>query len=252
MDNYGAFALVYDLFMDNIPYDEWIKYIVQLLKKYGIDSGTIVELGCGTGNITNKLSELAYDMIGIDYSEDMLSLASNKAYESNQNILYLCQDMREFNINQRVDAIISVCDCINYILEEGELLQTFKLVEKQLDDKGVFIFDLNTKYYYEMILGNSTIADNKELASFICENTFYEDEDINGMDLTLFIKENNNNYKKYEEEHYRRAYKVDVIINLLSKANLQVINIFDAFTEEDYNETSERIYIIARKKANDL
>lgn len=143
MGSYESFARVYDLFMDNIPYDEWCSYLIELLKEYGIEDGLVLELGCGTGNVTERLFNAGYDMIGVDNSMDMLEIAMEKKEENKKDILYLLQDMREFELYGTVRAVVSICDSMNYILDYGELVQVFSLVNNYLDPGGIFIFDLN-------------------------------------------------------------------------------------------------------------
>ena len=94
-ESYTSFAQVYDMFMDNVDYPAWSKYLIQLLKEYQVEDGLVLDLGCGTGNMTELLAKEGYDMIGVDNSEDMLEIASEKRAESGLNILYLLQDMRE-------------------------------------------------------------------------------------------------------------------------------------------------------------
>ena len=146
MDAYTSFAQVYDLFMDDIPYKEWCDYITNLLKDYHIENGILLDLGCGTGSLTQLLSKQGFDMIGVDNSSDMLEIAIEKKEQSGQDILYLLQDMREFELYGTVKAIISICDSINYILSYEDLVQVFRLVNNYLDPEGIFIFDLNTEY----------------------------------------------------------------------------------------------------------
>ena len=138
MEAYTSFAQVYDLFMDNVPYEMWGEYLTELFKEYEIKDGLLLDLGCGTGKLTRYLAEKGYDMIGVDYSYEMLDIA--KA-QSKDDILYLMQDMREFELYGTVRAIYSACDCVNYILEEEELREVFTLVNNYLDPKGIFIFD---------------------------------------------------------------------------------------------------------------
>ncbi|MDF2537803.1 MAG: hypothetical protein K0S76_824 [Herbinix sp.] len=189
MQPYTGFASVYDIFMDNVPYDDWADYVKHLLNKFKIEKGLILELGCGTGSMTTRLADRGYDMIGIDSSEEMLTIARKNSEAGEKNILYLCQDMREFELYGTVAAVVSVCDSMNYILSEEDLLQVFRLVNNYLDPGGLFIFDLDTQYAYEEVLGDSTIAENREEGSFIWENTYYEEEMINEINLTLFIPE---------------------------------------------------------------
>ena len=109
MESYTGFAEVYDTFMDNVPYREWAQYIRKLLEREGIDSGLVLDLGCGTGSMTEELASYGYDMIGVDNSEEMLEIAMNKKEKSGHDILYLLQDMRQFELYGTVKAIVSVC-----------------------------------------------------------------------------------------------------------------------------------------------
>ena len=278
MEAYSSFAQVYDLFMDNVPYEEWSEYVIALLKEEKIEDGLVLDLGCGTGKMTRLLSAAGYDMIGIDNSEEMLEIAREYLYQqedaeesdieeaevewqgeedaeieelanepSRKNILYLLQDMREFELYGTVRAVISICDSMNYILEEEDLLQVFKLVNNYLDPGGIFIFDMNTRYKYAEMLGETTIAENREEGSFIWENYFDEEEDINQYDLTLFIREEDDRYSKYEETHYQRVYDLELVKQLLEEAGMEFVAAYDAFTKEPVREDSERIYILARE-----
>ena len=144
MSSYESFASVYDMFMDNIPYREWCRYLIGLLQEYGVQDGLVLELGCGTGKATRLLSRAGYDMIGIDNSPDMLEIALEKEGKIKEDILYLLQDMRSFELYGTVRAVVSICDSMNYIIEPDDLLKVFQLVNNYLDPGGVFIFDMNT------------------------------------------------------------------------------------------------------------
>ena len=240
MEAYSEFAGVYDMFMDNIPYREWGEYLIDLLKEYGICDGLLLDLGCGTGTMTELLAEAGYDMIGVDNSDEMLNIAISKRERSGHDILYLNQDMREFELYGTVRAIVSICDSINYITEEEDLLQVFRLVNNYLDMGGLFVFDLNTEYKYRQI-GDATIAENRGEGSFIWENNYYEEEMINEYDLTLFIRGEDGRYDRYMENHLQR------VMELLEKAGLKFVTAYDAFTREPVRAESERIYVIAQE-----
>lgn len=249
MDAYTSFASVYDTFMDNIPYEEWAEYLVDLLKEYGISNGLVLDLGCGTGNMTELLASAGYDMIGVDNAEEMLEIAMEKRAKSGHDILYLLQDMREFELYGTVKAIVSICDSMNYITEEDDLLEVFRLANNYLDPKGIFIFDFNTVYKYREVLGNQTIAEDREDCSFIWDNYYYENEQINEYELSLFIKEQDSDlYRKYQEMHYQKAYDLETIKGLVEESGLEYITAYDAFTRNQPTEESERIYVIVREK----
>ncbi len=249
MDAYTSFASVYDTFMDNIPYEEWAEYLIGLLKEYGVHDGLIADLGCGTGSMTELLATAGYDMIGIDNSEEMLDIAMDKRVKSGNDILYLLQDMRAFELYGTVKAVISICDSINYIQDESDLKEVFRLVNNYLDPQGIFVFDFNTVYKYREVMGNQTIAEDREECSFIWDNYYYEEEGINEYELSLFIKEADSKlYHKYQETHFQKAYELETIQKLLHESGLEYITAYDAFTKNAPTDQSERIYVVAREK----
>ena len=254
MASYESFAKVYDELMDNVPYDTWTEHLIRDLKEYDITDGLICELGCGTGNVTTRLSKAGYDMIGIDNSEEMLAEAMEKRMESGQDILYLQQDMQEFELYGTVRAIVSVCDSLNYITEREELLQVFRLVNNYLDPEGLFVFDFNTEYKYREILGEQTIAEDREECSFIWDNYYDKDERINEYELTLFVRDEEQPqlYRKYQEEHFQRAYTLEQIRHMLTEAGLEYVTAYDDYTKESPHDRSERICVVAREHGKGL
>lgn len=256
---YTGFAAVYDRFMNNIPYDTWASYIIGLLKDYGINDGLICELGCGTGNMTRRLSAAGYDMIGIDISEDMLNIARdvdiNEHVTAQNNILYLMQDMREFELYGTVSAIVSLSDSMNYILEDEDMKKVFKLVNNYLEAGGIFIFDVKTEYFYKEILGDQTIAENQDDCSIIWENEYFEDKMINQYGLTIYQKicsddeeQDSNIYERCEEVHHQRAYKLDKLISLIEESGLEFVKAYEHGTYAEASDRSERFCIVVREK----
>ena len=245
MEAYTGFSEVYDIFMDNVPYKEWAEYIIGLLKEYGIEDGILCELGCGTGKMTKILSDSGFDMIGIDSSADMLDIALEKR-SNDGRILYLNQDMKEMELYGTVRAFVSCCDSVNYLLTEDELSELFKLADNYLDPKGLFIFDMNTRYKYEELLADNVFAENREDASFIWENYYDAEEGINEYDLTLFVKEGEL-YRKYEETHYQKAYDIDRVKKLIEDSGLKLIAVYDAYTRDGVREDSDRVVFVAQE-----
>jgi len=277
MEAYTGFAEVYDLFQDNVPYDQWCVYLSELLSEQGVTKGIVLDLGCGTGNVTERLAAMGFDMIGVDNSEDMLDIAMRKRGDRADSILYLCQDMRDFELYGTVAAVVSICDSMNYITEPEELTEVFRLVNNYLDPGGLFIFDLNTPYKYEELLAENTFAEVRDEGSFIWENYYDGESRINEYDLTLFIREDRTGraaeadraageadvigtggameaggagkelYRRYTETHYQRAYSLEAIRAAAEQAGLVWAAAYDAFTKEPVREDSERVYVVLRE-----
>ena len=255
MDNfqaYGEFARVYDMFQDNVDYEAWGRWLKQQLASRGITDGLVLELGCGTGTMTELLAEAGYDMIGVDNSEEMLAEAMEKRVESGHDILYLLQNMQEFELYGTVRAVVSVCDSMNYITEEEDLEHVFSLVNNYLDPQGIFLFDMNTIYKYQTMIGDTTIAENRDEGSFIWENSYDEETGINTYELTLFIPREDGLYEKDEELHYQRAYSLEKIRELIEKAGLTFVAVYDAYTLDPPREDSERLTFVVREHGKNI
>jgi ubiquinone/menaquinone biosynthesis C-methylase UbiE len=254
MEAYTDFASVYDKFMDETPYEKWYENIVSKLGEYNINDGLILELGCGTGSMTELLASKGYDMIGVDSSDEMLNVACNKKEKSGHDILYLNQDMREFELYGTVRAVVSVCDSLNYLLLDEDIVECFKLVNNYLDPNGIFFFDFNTKYKYETVIGDSVIAENREECSFIWENFYDSEECINEYDLTVFVRNEeasvggNELFNRFNEVHLQRGYTLGEMKGFIAKAGLEFVEAYDADTLGEVTDVSERIYCVAREQ----
>ena len=244
---YGEFARVYDMFQDNIDYEAWASYLKDRLLEYGVKDGLVLDLGCGTGTMTELLADAGYDMIGVDNSEEMLAEAMEKRVESGHDILYLMQDMQEFELYGTVRAVVSVCDSLNYITDEAELEHVFALVNNYLDPEGIFVFDMNTIYKYQTMIGDATIAENREEGSFIWENSFDEETGINTYELALFLPREDGLYEKTEEVHYQRAYALEKIKELIKNAGMELLAVYDAYTMEPPKMDSGRLTFVVRE-----
>lgn len=265
MEAYHDFAGVYDELMDNTPYELWGERLDALIGKYGVsaperdsedildsEKNLVVDLGCGTGTLTELMYQKGYDMIGVDVSESMLNIAMEKKEKNGSEILYLLQDMRELELYSTVGTVFSVCDSLNYILEEEELLAVFSLVNNYLFPGGIFIFDFNTAYKYREVIGDTTIAENRDDCSFIWENFYDPEEEINEYDLTIFVREENDRFRRFTETHFQRGYTVEQMAKLVEKSGMTILEMMDADTGTAVTDTSERVYVVAREQGKKM
>ncbi len=260
MESYTGFAQVYDEFMDNTPYELWAEKIEAFIEQYGItkkkgevssaqeeEKNLVLDLACGTGTLTELLVQKGYDMIGVDLSYDMLEIAREKQEETQSDIMYICQDMRDLELYSTVGTVICACDSINYVLEESGVLETFQRVNNYLHPGGIFIFDFNTSYKYATVLGDCVIAENREDCSFIWENYYHEDRQINEYDITIFAQIDDDIFERFKETHYQRAYELTQMKEMVEKAGLEFIVAFDGDHYGEVTSVSQRILVIARE-----
>ena len=249
MNAYHAFALVYDRMMEEIPYEEWCDFVTDRLYSYGICDGLMLELGCGTGTLTEMFAARGYDMIGVDNSEEMLAEAAAKREESKNSILYLNQDMREFELYGTVRAVVSLCDTMNYLTEYEDLVTVCRLVNNYLDPGGIFLFDLKTDHYFKSI-GCQSFCDADEEVSFIWDNDYDEELHINSYALTLFVQQTDSLYQRCDEYHEQRAFSIEEVRRAIEEAGMTFVEAIDK-NGAPAKEDTDRVYMIAREKGKE-
>ncbi|MCL2049677.1 MAG: class I SAM-dependent methyltransferase [Defluviitaleaceae bacterium] len=243
---YRGFASVYDALMTNAPYDDWAAYInMRLEEVYGgreKKNIIVLDLACGTGNITLRMAKMGYDMLGVDISEDMLAEASRKACEHGASILFLSQDMRELNLYGTVDAAICVCDGMSYILEERELSEIFGRVRLFLNSGGIFIFDMNTEYKFKELYSNFIFegdGENGELYEW--QNKYESDTKINEYQVVF-----HGSREPFMEIHRQRAYAPQDVCKMLAEAGFASVETQDGYSDKPLTPKSERAVYVAR------
>lgn len=272
-ESYQSFASVYDEFMDGTDYRLTADKIQDIIMRYGIsrpaelrtkESGDmdvllaaemnlVVDLGCGTGKLTEILADLGFDVMGIDLSEEMLGMALERRDKLHHRTLYLCQDMREFELFGTAGTFVSVGDSVNYLLEDEDMDKLFRRVNTFLYPGGIFVFDFKTLHLYRDVIGDSTIAEDREDCSFIWENWFDAETRINEYDLTLFIRDRDsgaedNLFRKYQEIHRQRGYTLDEMKKFVSDAGLTWVTEMDSDTMGSVTPGTERILCVVREK----
>ncbi len=242
---YTSFAEVYDKLTGDVNYKKRVSYIEKLFKKFGTKPQLVLDLACGTGSITKIMSDKGYDMIGIDGSPDMLNIAKSKS--DDDSILYLCQQMPEFELFGTVDAVLCLLDSINYVTEKEDVLQTFKLVHNYLNPGGLFIFDVNTPYKLKNVLAGNTFCGEGDGVFYTWENVYDPEEKLSEFKLEFFIQ-NGEMYERKTEFHYERAYSDREIKGMLKKAGLTLLAVYDDLTFDGPSPHSEKIFYIAKKE----
>lgn len=246
MNCYKDFAHIYDeLINGDIDYIKWSNKILELCENFNLDKRDYLDLGCGTGNITEKIAPHFSNSWAVDLSSEMLTEAEGKLRNKGLKVKFVCQDITSLNLNKKFDLITCCLDSTNYILEEDKLESYFKSVFNHLKEDGLFIFDINSYYKLTNILGNNIYNYDDEKLTYIWENSL--ENEVVDMYLTFFVKENEL-YRRFDEEHSERAYKCEEIEDIMWKCGLNIVKKMDNYEDKIVKFDSERITYLVNKK----
>lgn len=243
MESYSDFAYLYDTLTKDVEYEKRADYIEQLISRHtDIKAELIADIGCGTGTMCNILSERGYDMIGIDGSDSMLNVAKEKSSDS---ILYLNQQMTEFELYGTVDVILSMLDCVNYLTEDGDVERFFSLAHNYLNHGGLFIFDINSVYKFENIFANNIYNYEDDNVFYSWENDF--DGEVCEFYLNFFVENKNGTYQRITEQHFERAYTAEFLSVALKEAGFELCGVYGDMTFDAPGDDEQRIFFAAKK-----
>ena len=245
---YNDFAKVYDKLQD-ADYEAFIDFYERIFERIGKKPNLVLDLGCGTGNITIPMAKRGYDMIGLDLSCEMLNIAHDKAAREEADILFLNQDMREMELYGTVDAMVCALDGFNYITEPDDLKQVMKLAENYLNPGGIMIFDISTAYKLREILGGNTYVLDEDDIYYVWQSEFFEEEKICELELNFFCRQEDGSYLRFDEYQIQRAYSPDEITEIVEGVGLDVTGIYKPFEFLTFSENDERIFFVISKKS---
>lgn len=243
---YSEFAFVYDELMGDAQYKKRTSYLMSLFKKYGDVPTLLLDVACGTGGFSNEFSKLGVEVIGVDMSEEMLSVARENSAELGTDVLFLCQKAEELDLYGTVDGAVCCLDSLNHITDYRTLCTALKKVSIFLEKGKLFIFDVNTEYKHKEVLGNNVFVIDKQDVYCVWANNYSKKNNIVEISLDFFIKDGET-YQRSCEEFSERAYSQDQLEKALKKAGLEIVKIFDDMTEKPLNKKSERAIYITRK-----
>ncbi len=244
---YGEFADYYDRLMKpDINYEYLADYIENLFHLYDKNPSLVADLACGTGNVTIPMAKRGYEMIGVDLSEDMLSIAREKAFEQDTDILFLNQNLAKLDLYGTCDAFICMIDGFNYIIEPKKIEYIFKRIKTCfLNPGGIFIFDISTRHKLKNIVGNNTFVYDNDDLFYVWENKYFEKQAISRMYLNFFAKDKNGTYRRFSEEHIQRGHSEKEITSALTKAGFEKVDIYGEMSFEKPLQNAERVIFVA-------
>ncbi len=245
MSSYEGFARLYDALTFDVDYKSMATFIRKRLVANGLNHGLVLDLACGTGSLTLALSDYGYDMLGADASEDMLAVARQK--KGAENILFLNQPMEDFELYGTVDAIVCALDSINYLTEPKDLEKTFALCANYLNPEGILLFDVNSEYKFNEVLGTQTYSYETEDIYYIWENELDAKTGLCDLYLTFFEKTDKDLYRRLDEVHTQRIYSDSELSLALKKAGLEIAARYDGYSQNAPKPDSQRIVYEVKK-----
>lgn len=249
MSNYCDFASVYDLLTSEIDYEKRAKYFDEVVLKHGGFHGILLDLGCGTGKLSEALNALGYDVIGVDNSDEMLSVALEKKVENGNDIIYINQDMTSLDLYGTVDVAVSALDSLNHLIDYNDFCTALKKVSLFLHPDGVFVFDVNTVFKHQQVLSNNTFVYDYGDVYCVWQNSLKEDNTVL-MNLDIFVSENGEEYLRMEDNFAERAYTTTQIEKALENAGLYICAVYGEDSFNTPRDDEQRLIYVVKHTEN--
>ncbi|WP_017728430.1 class I SAM-dependent DNA methyltransferase [Halalkalibacterium ligniniphilum] len=247
---YEGFASIYDVLMEDAPYEQWVAFVEENVQVHEISGRSLLDLGCGTGQLLLPLLEAGYDVTGVDISANMLAVAKEKLLQAGYDPLLVQRDMRELSDLGSFDVITAFCDSLNYLQTENDVERTFSQVHEQLKAGGLFMFDVHSVSKVMKGFVGQTFADDGEEISYIWRSFHGEWDASVEHELSFFVKKEEGLYERFDELHVQRTYPIKQYIQWLKQAGFTVLNVTADFSKELPTEHSERIFFVAKKEGD--
>lgn len=248
MSGYAEFSGVYDVLTQNVDYPQRADYIADLLSRNGVTGGILLDLACGTGTLSVEMAKKGFEVIGVDASGEMLSIAMNNAYEAEQNILFLCQQMQNLDLYGTINCAICTLDSINHLTKKPDVQAAFDKVSLFMEKDGIFVFDVNTPYKHREILADNSFVYEADGVYCVWQNTLDPETDTVTIDLDIFEEIEPDVYERTQESFCERAYGINELEAMLAKAGFETVAVYDELTYSAPQKNSQRVFITARKK----
>ncbi len=245
MSNYGYFALLYDALTENVEYKRRTDFMYTLMKDRGVNEGLLIDLACGTASFSEEFIKLGFRVVGVDNSQDMLSVAYNKLSKYENSFSLISADISEYQSEAKADCVICCLDSINHLLSQSKVMRTFANVKSYLNDNGVFIFDVNTVYKHRNVLADNTFVFDNEDSYLVWDNELIDDRTVRIIiDIFAF---NGSAYDRYSEEFNEIAYSIDEITKMLNEVGFNNVEVYDDAEFNAPKPDSERLYFVCSK-----
>lgn len=235
-------APYYDALMAGVPYRYWVDYVQQLLARLDYHPRTVLDLACGTGNVSEELARRGYQVTGADLSAEMIEVAKSKG----GIVDYHVQDMSELNLGRQFDLVISLFDSLNYVTDVERLAAAIKRVYEHVSDGGVFIFDVNTVYALSHHFFDQANLSADHYPKYIWTSSYDHSTRICRVDMTFEVLENGQTVQ-FKEVHLQRGHSLEELSTMLTDAGFGVEEVLHAYKFRKPTRRSDRVFYVARR-----
>ena len=246
MEAYNGFAVVYDQLMDDFDYPGWAGYYLDLLREAGVEPVELCDCACGTGSMTLEFARRGMRVTGVDISREMLERAAQKARQSGVRAQFACQDMSRLALAHPVDAIVCACDGVNYLTGDRRVRAFFEAAHAALRPGGALAFDISSPYKLRSVLGDSFFGEERDEAAYLWQNTL--EGDIVTMDITFFMREEGELYRRVSETHRQRAHEPLRLKALMEEAGFVNVQIYGDQSFDPPGPQEMRVHICATRE----
>ncbi|MBE6750156.1 MAG: class I SAM-dependent methyltransferase [Ruminococcaceae bacterium] len=246
MESYSQFAYVYDSLMRDVDYKARAEYLLKLFKKHGKVPTLLLDLACGTGAFSNLFAKKGIEVIGVDKSEDMLSIARKNSAEQGNDVLFLCQRAEQLDLYGTVDGAICCLDSLNHITSLRELKKAMASVSLFLEKDCLFIFDVNTVYKHEKVLADNVFVKENDGVFCVWQNRYDKRKKQTEIMLDFFV-EKEGTCERFSESFCERAYTAEEIEKVLKASGFSVEAVYSDMKNTPAKSDDERIIFVAKK-----
>ena len=249
MKQYFSLAEYYDALNSDFDYKGYANFCDRIFLEYMEKKPKcILDLACGTGSLAIELSKLGYDLVGVDLSEEMLSVTERKFREASKDVLLTCQNMSGFELYGTVDAAVSSLDSVNYLTAPGELERCFGCVYNYLESGGIFVFDMNSIYKFENVYSDNAYVIESDGVLCAWQNYYNRKNKLCDFYLSIFAEDDDGKYERFDENQRQRAYTLSHVKRVLEKSGFSLVKVVSDFEFSQVNDTDERWFFIVQKR----
>jgi SAM-dependent methyltransferase len=241
-------APLYDKLMHDVPYPSWVRYVHELLDQASLSPKRVLDLACGTGNVSELLAREGFEVVGVDIAEGMVAAARSKAAAERLPIRYAVQDAAVLNLpGCEFDLCVSLFDSLNYVLDPARLQMAFERVFAHLFSGGLFLFDMNSEYaLMNHFFDQSNRAADAELR-YDWASQYYPETRLCRIGMKFWHRQPDGSDRKFNEEHWQFAYREEEVTGMLERAGFTSVRAYQAYTLRPAHRLSDRIFYSARK-----